>query len=121
MAKTVDGYIAKQSKSVQPILKKLRTLIRKTAPKADESISYGLIGYKLNKKPLVYFGAWKNHIGFYATPSGNVAFKKEIAPYKKAKGSVNFPLDEKIPYALIAKMVTYRVKEEVARERVRKG
>jgi uncharacterized protein YdhG (YjbR/CyaY superfamily) len=114
--KAVDAYISKFPKDVQMILKKVRNIIRSAAPKAEEGIMYGIVGYKLNKKPLVYFGGWKKHIGFYATPAGNLAFKKEISAYKKAKGSVNFLLDEPIPFALIKKMVVYRVKEEKARQ-----
>ncbi len=112
---SVDQYIAQFPKDTQEMLSKIRVLIRACAPKAEESIAYGIVAYKLQGKPLVYFAGWKKHIGFYATPSGNLAFKKEIAPYKKAKGSINFMLDEPIPYALIKKMVLYRVKEENAR------
>lgn len=118
-AKAVDAYIAQFPKDVQIVLKKVRTIVHKAAPTAEESISYGLVGYKLGGKPLVYFGGWKSHIGFYATPSGNIAFMKELATYKGAKGSVKFPIDEKIPYPLITKMVKYRVKEEKARAAVR--
>jgi uncharacterized protein YdhG (YjbR/CyaY superfamily) len=119
-AKVVDAYIAQFPKDVQVVLKKMRTIVHKSAPTAEESISYGLVGYKLAGKPLVYFGGWREHVGFYATPSGNLAFKKELAPYKGAKGSVKFALSEKIPYPLIAKMVKYRVKEEKARAKTAK-
>ena len=67
--------------------------------------------YKLNKKPLVYFAAFKAHIGFYATPSGHEAFKEELSKYKQGKGSVQFPLDQPIPYDLIVRMVKFRVQE----------
>jgi len=85
--------------------------IQTAVPEAEEAISYGMPTFKLNGKNLVHFAAWKNHIGFYATPSGNVAFKKELSKYEGAKGSVKFPFDEPIPYALIKKIVVFRVKE----------
>ena len=74
-------------------------------------MSYGMPGYKLNKKPLVYFAAYKNHIGFYATPTGHKAFEAELSKYKQGKGSVQFPLDQEIPYDLITRIVVYRVEE----------
>lgn len=107
---TVDEYIESFPKEVKEVLKKLRKLIKETAPEAVELISYGMPGYKLNNRPLVYFAAWKNHIGFYATPSGNEAFKKELSVYQGAKGSVKFPLKDPIPYDLIKKIVEFRVK-----------
>jgi uncharacterized protein YdhG (YjbR/CyaY superfamily) len=110
-AMTVDAYIKAQPKEVQPILKKVRETIRAAAPKAEEAISYGMPGYKMNGKALVYFGAFKKHLGFFATPAGNAAFKKEISAYKTSKGTVQFQYDEPIPYPLIKKMVAYRVKE----------
>lgn len=109
--KNVDQYISDFPKHVQQLLKTMRKTIRAAAPAATENMSYDMIGYKLNGKPLVYFGGWKQHIGFYATPSGNVAFKKELAKYKGAKGSVQFPIDEPLPVTLITKMIQYRVKE----------
>lgn len=82
-------------------------------PEADESFSYGLVGYKLNKKPLIYFGGFKNHVGFYATPNGHEAFKKEFAEYKQGKGSVQFPNDAPLPIELIVRVIAYR-KQQVA-------
>ena len=111
--KTPESYMKRFPPQTQAVLKKVRALVKKSAPKAEEGMMYGIIGYKLNGKPLVYFGGWKSHVGFYATPAGNVAVKKEIASYKRAKGSVQFPL-EKVPYALIRKMVLFRVKESNA-------
>lgn len=113
----VDRYIASSSTSARPKLKALRDVVKKEAPRAEEAISYGLPGYKLLGKPLVYFGAWKTHIGFYATPSGNAAFKKELAKYDVAKGSIRFPIDKPLPLGLIRKMVRMRVKENMARVR----
>ena len=108
---TMDAYIASVPKEIQDILEKTRQTIRKAAPGAVEAISYQIPTFKLNGKNLVHFAAWKDHIGFYATPSGNAAFKKELSRYKVAKGSIQFPLDEPIPYDLVAKMVLFRVKE----------
>lgn len=108
--KTVDEYIALQALETQVLLKQLRQCIKKAAPKAEEEIAYQMPGYKLGR-PLVYFAAYKNHIGFYPTPSGIVAFAKELSPYKTSKGAVQFPIDEKLPLTLITQIVKYRVKE----------
>jgi uncharacterized protein YdhG (YjbR/CyaY superfamily) len=109
--KTVDEYISAFPKEVQDILKRIRSTIKESAPKAEEAISYGIPAFSLNGRGLVYFGAWKNHIGFYPTPSGIEAFKKELAPFKQEKGSVQFPLDKPISYGLVKKIVRYRVTE----------
>lgn len=108
---TIDQYIKDQPKAVQVILQKIRREIQKTAPKAIETISYGMPAFKLNGKVLVYFAAWKEHIGFYALPSGNAKFKKELSAYKTTKGAIQFPLVEKIPHELIIKIVQFRIKE----------
>ncbi len=107
---TVDEYIKDFSEDVQKILSEIRRTILEIAPQAEESISYGMPAYKLKGKPLVYFAAFKNHIGFYATPSGHAAFEKELAKYKQGKGSVQFPIDKPMPLKLIAKIVEYRIK-----------
>ena len=111
--KTVDQYIASFPKDVQVILRKIRTTVKKAAPGAKEGISYQMPTYKLNGKNLVHFAAWKHHIGFYPTPSGTKAFKKELSPYKAAKGSAQFPFTQPIPYTLIRKIVEFRVKENL--------
>jgi uncharacterized protein YdhG (YjbR/CyaY superfamily) len=116
--KTIDTYIQTFPNDVQQVLKKLRQVIRQAAPSAVEYIGYQMPGFKLNGKPLVYFAAWKTHIGFYATPSGNEAFQKELSSYKGAKGSVQFPLDKPIPYDLIKKIVSFRVKEVQASKKL---
>ena len=108
---TVDEYILAQEKAVQAILNKIRSVIKKAAPTAIESISYGMPAYKTYGKPLVYFAAFKNHIGFYATPTGHTKFKKELSIYTQGKGSVQFPLDNNIPYELIERIVVFRFKE----------
>lgn len=109
--KTVEEYLGLFPKETQSILEKIRSIIHKNAPEAIESISYGMPAYKTFKKPLVYFAAYKNHIGFYATPSGHTEFTEELANYKQGKGSVQFPLDRPIPYWLIEQIVLFKIKE----------
>jgi uncharacterized protein YdhG (YjbR/CyaY superfamily) len=107
----ISGYIATFPKEVQETLKKLREIIKESAPEAQQSISYQMPTFKLNGKNLVHFAAFKKHIGFYPTPSGISSFAKELAQYKGAKGSVQFPLDKPIPFNLIRKIVKFRAKE----------
>lgn len=108
---SIDEYIDIFPKNIQNILQRVRKTIKKAAKDSSEVISYNMPAFKYKGKILVYFAAWKNHIGFYALPSGNVAFKKELANYRSAKGSIQFPFDKEIPYELIEKMVLYRKKE----------
>ena len=117
--KTLDEYIAEFPAEVQVILEKLRATIRKAAPGAEEAIKYRLPTFVLNGN-LVHFGAFKKHIGFYATPTGNEKFRKELSAYEGAKGSVRFPLDRPIPFGLVSKMVKFRVKENLARSVTKK-
>lgn len=111
--KNTDDYIKSFPKDVRQRLEQIRTIIKNTAPDAEESISYAMPAYKLNGKPLVYYAAFKNHIGFYATPSGHSEFAKELSKYKQGKGSVQFPLDKPLPLGLITKIVKFRVKENL--------
>jgi len=113
--KTMDEYIAAFPKEVQDILEKMRGTIRESAPQAEEAMSYGIPTFKLNGN-LVHFAAYKNHIGFYPTPSAIVAFKKELSPYRQAKGSVQFPIDQPIPFDLVKKIVRYRVGENLDKQ-----
>lgn len=113
---TIDQYLLSLPKEVQTIVQKVRSIIKKAVPTAVEAIGYGMPAFKYKGKALVYFAGWKNHIGFYATPSGNEAFKKELSKYKGAKGSVRFPLDEQIPYDLIEKIALYRAEEISAKQ-----
>lgn len=112
--KDIDEYIASFPKDIQEILEKLRTTIRKAAPDAEEIINYQIPTFTL-KGNLVHFATFKKHIGFYPTPTGIEAFKKELSAYEGAKGSVKFPLDKPIPFDLISKIVTFRVKENLER------
>lgn len=110
--KTIDEFIASSPTDVQAVLQKIRATIQKAAPKAKETINYGIPTFTLEGN-LVHFSAFKAHIGFYPTPSGIEKFKQELSAYELAKGSVKFPLDKPIPYALIAKVVKFRVKENL--------
>ncbi|WP_395059595.1 iron chaperone [Flavobacterium sp.] len=107
---SIDEYIADFPENVAIILNKIRNCIQLSAPNAKETISYNMPAFK-QKKVLVYFSSFKNHIGFYALPSGNKAFQEEISKYKTEKGSIQFPLNDEIPYKLIKKIVGFRVKE----------
>ena len=107
---TINEYMATFPKEVQKLLKNVQEIVKKEAPDAEETISYGIPTFKLNGKNLVHFAAFKKHIGFYPTPSAITKFKKELSGYKQAKGSVQFPLDKPMPLALIKKVVAYRVK-----------
>jgi len=107
----IETYIQQFPKNVQEILYNIRKLIKDIAPDAEELIVYNMPAYKTNEKPLVYFAAYKNHIGFYATPSGHSEFHNELAKYKQGKGSVQFPLNNPIPYELIERIVKFRVNE----------
>jgi uncharacterized protein YdhG (YjbR/CyaY superfamily) len=108
----IDEYISGFPEETQKILEQLRATIKKTAPNAEEVISYAIPAFKLNGM-LVWFAAYSNHIGFYPRGSGIEAFKKELSIYKSAKGSVQFPLDKAIPWALITKIVKFRVAENL--------
>lgn len=112
---TVDEYIRSFPQEVQECLSQIRETIKQASPGAEESISYAMPAYKLNGKPLVYFAGYKNHIGFYATPSGHTAFTKELSQYKQGKGSVQFPLNQEMPLGLIARITKYKAEENAAK------
>ena len=105
----VDDYISDFPEAIQSVLEEIRDTIRKAAPDALEMISYGIPAFKFKGKPLVYFAAFKNHIGFYPTPTGVEEFEKELSVYKQGKGSVQFPLDKPMPLKLISKIVKFRM------------
>lgn len=107
----IDSYIALFPKEIQIILNQIRGTIKESVPFAEEKISYGMPSFRKNGKTLVYFAAFKNHIGFFALPSGNTAFKEELKLYKTGKGSIQFPLNKPIPYGLISKIVKFRLEE----------
>ena len=110
-ARNFDEYLLQFPPEVQEILIKIRETIKQHAPDAVESISYGMPAFKTFGKPLVYFAGYSNHIGFYATPTGHEEFKKELSEYKQGKGSVQFPLNQPIPYDLIARITEFRLVE----------
>lgn len=116
---SIDEYIASAAAEVQPILRKIRATIRKAAPEAEEAIKYQIPTFVLGGN-LVHFAAFKNHIGFYPAPSGTKKFARELSAYRSGKGSVQFPLDEPIPYALITEIVKFRVQESAGRRAKKK-
>lgn len=113
--RTIDDYIATYPKEVRKLLEELRSAIRKASPEAEEKISYQMPAFAL-KGILVYFAAFKNHIGFYPTSSGIKRFKAELEEYKSGKGSVQFPIDKPLPLSLITKIVRFRAEENLARD-----
>ncbi len=113
-AKNIDEYIAGFPRDVQETLQRVRAIIRDAAPDAAEAIKYQIPTFVLHGN-LVHFAAFQNHIGFYPTPSVIAAFSGELTGYKGAKGSVQFPLNKSVPFALIKKMVEFRVNEIRAR------
>ena len=114
----IDQYIAQFDDTLQGLLMTMRTVISKVAPEAEESINYGMPTFKLNGN-LVHFAGYKNHIGFYPTPSAISAFATEISQYKWAKGSVQLPLDQPLPLDLIRRMVEFRVQENLAKPKTK--
>jgi uncharacterized protein YdhG (YjbR/CyaY superfamily) len=113
---TMDEYIKTFPEDVQEILEKMRRTIRKAAPEAEEAISYQMPTFKLNGN-LVYFVAFKKHIGFFPTARGIEAFKKELSTYKTSRGTVQFPLEKPIPYDLVTRIVLFRRKENLEKKR----
>ena len=112
--KNFDDYVERFPKDVQQRLQKMRLAVKKAAPRAKEKISYGIPAFTLNGM-LVWFAAFKNHIGFYPRTSAIAAFKKELSGYKGAKGSVQFPFDKSLPLPLISRIVKFRVKENLSK------
>jgi uncharacterized protein YdhG (YjbR/CyaY superfamily) len=109
---SIDEYISEFPPDIQKILNQIRSAVKKAAPKAAEVISYGMPAFKQNKV-LVYFAVGKNHIGFYPTPNPIKIFSKELDTFKTSKGAIQFPLDRKIPLALISKITKFRVREDL--------
>ncbi len=113
---TIDGYISTFPADIQAILENVRQAIQKAAPEAAETISYGIPTFNLNGKHLVFFAGWKHHVSLYPLPAGDEAFQQEISHYKRAKGSIQFPLDKPIPYDLVEQIVTLLIKENPDKE-----
>ena len=116
---TIDDYIAAFSPDVQSILKKIRLTIRKAAPQAKEKISYEMPAFALDGD-LIYFAAFKKHIGIYPPVRGDEKLNKELARYRGEKGNLTFPLDEPIPYGLLSRVVKFRLKEQLERVRLKR-
>ena len=117
---SIDAYINTFSKEIQDVLAQVRATVQQAAPEATETISYAIPTFVLHGA-LVHFAAFKNHIGFYSMPTGTAAFKKELAPYKSGKGSVQFPLNQPMPLELITRMVQFRVAENKAKAAKKKS
>jgi len=110
--KSVDQYIAAQSKAAQPVLKRVRSIIRKTMPAAQEVISYQIPAYKLNGRAVIYFAGWSQHYSLYPSTARLVAaFKDELAPYEISKGTIRFPLSQPVPVKLIEQIAKFRANE----------
>lgn len=108
---TIDAYIADFPKDVQEVLEQVRETIKEAAPGVEEKISYAIPAFALNKTNLIYFAGYKNHVGLYPAPTGNVLFEKDFAGYKTGKGSIQFPLEKPMPLDLITQIVQFRMKE----------
>lgn len=119
-AKNIDAYIAAFPKNIQQMLEQVRATIKKAAPDATEAIKYAIPTFVLHDKNLAHFAAFTNHIGFYPTPTGIEEFAKELSVYKTGKGSVQFPLDEPMPLALITKIVKYNMSRNAEKEALKK-
>lgn len=107
----IESYITQFDTSIQQRLIDLRNLVLKNVPEAEEKLAYGMIAYYLNKKPLIYFGGFKSHLGLYALPSSHSEFSQKLSSYKQGKGSVQFPHTQALPFDLISEIIIFRVKE----------
>jgi uncharacterized protein YdhG (YjbR/CyaY superfamily) len=116
----INEYIAGFPAEVQAVLEQVRAAVRQVAPNAEEAIAYAIPTFRLRNKNLVHFAAFKNHIGFYPTPTGSEAFKEELAGYKTGKGSVQFPLDQPMPLDLITRIVMFRLEALEAKSSAKK-
>ena len=118
-AQNIDDYISQFPADVQAVLQEVRETIRQAAPEAKATISYQMPAFKQHGI-LVYFAAWKEHIGLYPPISGDKALEKAVARYAGPKGNLQFPLDEPIPYDLIERIVKVRVKQDTAKAAARR-
>jgi uncharacterized protein YdhG (YjbR/CyaY superfamily) len=108
---TVDAYIRSFPDDTRAILEQVRQAIKRAAPDAVEIISYGIPAFDRNGKHLVFFAGWKRHISLYPIPAGDSALQQELAPYKQAKGTIQFPLNKPVPYGLVERIVTSLLNE----------
>ena len=109
---TIEDYISSFPAHIQVILQNVRQAIRKAAPEATETISYGMPTYDLDGKHLVFFAGWKHHVAVYPLPAGDDAFQQKIAPYKRVKSTIQLPIDRPIPYNLVSELVTFLKSEK---------
>jgi uncharacterized protein YdhG (YjbR/CyaY superfamily) len=118
--KSVDHYISVQPEAARKILRRVRSIIRKALPGAEEVISYQIPAYKLYGVRVLYFAGWKEHFSVYAASAGVVAaFKKDLAPYQVSKGTIRFPLSQPVPERLIERIARFRAKEALARAKAK--
>ena len=111
---TIDEYISTFPTPIQSILENVRQAVRKAAPEATETISYGIPTFDFHGKHLVYFAAWRHHISVYPLPSGDDAFRQKTAPYKRVKSTIQLPVDQPIPYDVVTELVTFLKREKPA-------
>lgn len=109
--KDIDEYIARFPDTVQAILRKVRATIAAAAPGATETISYDMPTFNLDGRYLVYFGAYKKHVGIYPVPTTHPELEEALRPYASGKGSARFPLNKPVPYDLITRVVEFKVRE----------
>ena len=119
-AQSIDAYISEYPKEVQALLETFRSMIKKAAPGAEEDMKYGIPTFRLHGRNLVHFGAFKNHVSFFPGASGVAEFKDDVTGYTVSKGTIQFPIDKRLPTALITKIVKFRVKEEELRKTAKK-
>ncbi len=112
---TIDEYISTFPGEMQPVLEKVRQTIHHAAPEAVETMSYRMPTFDLNGKHVVFFAGWKKHLSLYPLPAGDEAFQQEVSHYKRARGSIQFPLDKPIPYDLVGQIVTLLIEETPAK------
>ncbi len=114
---TMEEYISSFPEEIQAVLEHVRQAIHHAAPEAAETMSYGIPTFNLHGKHLVFFAGWKRHLSLYPLPAGDEAFQQELAHYKRAKGSIQFPLDKPIPYDFVEQIVTFLMRESPEKER----
>lgn len=117
---SVDAYISSLPPDVQAILQRIRSIVHKVAPQAQEAIGYGMPAFRLHGI-LLYFAAFRHHVGLYPPVSGDAALERAVAPYAGPKGNLRFPLDEPIPFELIERIARLRLKQDLAKAGARSG
>ena len=117
--KTVDQYLSAFPSSTKVLLKKIRETVKEVAPQAEELISYNMPGFRWNGM-LVWYAAYKQHIGFYPTPSAIKTFAQELSQFKTSKGAIQFPIDKPIPASLVKKIVKFRMKQNLDKLKAKK-